>query len=301
MKKKILIIGGTGFIGYHLASKCLEKKWAVSSFSTKKPSKKRILKKVNYIICDISNKKLLKKKINSNFDYVVNLGGYVDHTNKSKTLKTHYNGCKNIAEIFLKKNILSFVQIGSSLEYGKLKSPHSESSRCTPKSYYAKAKYQATRFLVKLYKNKKFPVAILRLYQVYGPNQDFNRFIPIIINGCLKNNKFPCSEGKQLRDFTYVSDVVEAIIKALITKKSNGKIFNIGRGQGTEIKQVIKKIHKFIKKGKPQFGKIKLRVEENLKTFPNINKAQKILNWKPKISFKLGLSKTIRHYEKTKI
>ena len=96
MKKKILIVGGTGFIGYHLAKKCLTKGWLVSSFSTSRPKKIRKIKKINYIIGNISKKKDLNK-IKGYFDYVVNLGGYVDHKNKIKTIKSHFYGCKNLA------------------------------------------------------------------------------------------------------------------------------------------------------------------------------------------------------------
>jgi len=85
--KKILIVGGTGFIGYHLAKKCLKKGWKVTSVSSNRPKKIRYLNKVNYIICDITNKSLLKKKIKQSFDYIVNLGGYVDHSNKKKLTK----------------------------------------------------------------------------------------------------------------------------------------------------------------------------------------------------------------------
>ena len=84
-KKRMLIVGGTGFIGYHLAKAALRKGWAVQSLSTKKPKKLRYIPKVKYSICDISNKKILNKKIKKNFSFVVNLGGYIDHINKHKT------------------------------------------------------------------------------------------------------------------------------------------------------------------------------------------------------------------------
>ena len=100
MNKSILIAGGTGFIGFHLAKKCLHLKWSVTSLSTSQPKKKRKLKNVNYKICDISNRNELLKKIKPNYDYVVNLAGYVDHTHKLKTMKSHYFGCKNLASFF---------------------------------------------------------------------------------------------------------------------------------------------------------------------------------------------------------
>ena len=298
-KNNILIIGGTGFIGYHLAKKALKKGWQVTSISSRRPKKIRYLKRVKYIICDITKKKSLKKNVHGFFKYIVNLGGYVDHSNKKKTFESHYVGCKNIAEIFIKKMPIAFVQMGSSVEYGNLKSPQKENikyNKKSVKSIYGKAKLAASMYLINLFKEKKFPSTILRLYLAYGPKQDVNRFLPIIIKACIKNKTFACSEGIQLRDFVYIDDVVEAIIKSLINKNARGQIINIGSGKPKKIKNLIKYIQKNLKGGYPQFGKIKLREDEILKLYPNINKASKKIKWKPKISFSRGLQLTIKSY-----
>ena len=149
------------------------------------------------LLCDITKKKALRRNIQKQFKYVVNLGGYVDHSNKEKTFQSHYTGCKNLTEIFLKKAPKAFVQIGSSIEYGNATSPQKENFRCNPKSVYGKAKLLASKHLLNLFKKQEFPSTILRLYQAYGPRQDLNRFIPIIISGCIKNKQFPCSKGNQ--------------------------------------------------------------------------------------------------------
>jgi len=298
-KKNILIVGGTGFIGYHLAVKCLNKGWKVTSISTKLPKTIRYLSKVNYIICDIANKKSLVKKVKKNFDYVVNLGGHVDHSNKKKTFLSHYIGCKNLAEVFKKKNIKAFVQMGSCIENGKLKSPQIEnltSRSSSIKSIYGKAKLLSSIYLLKLYKNNNFPCVILRLYLAYGPKQDVNRFIPIITNGCIRNTTFPCSKGDQLRDFIYISDVVDAIIKSLRSKKAKGQIINIGTGKPKKIKDLINYIKKVTKGGQPEFGKIKYRKDEMIKLYPRISKAKNLIGWKPKVSFNNGLKRTIKYY-----
>lgn len=298
-KEKILIVGGTGFIGYHLAKKSLKKGWEVSSISTKPPKKLRYLSKVKYIICDITKKKILNKKVKPKFDYVVNLGGYVDHSNKGKTFKSHYLGCKNLTKIFLKNPPKSFVQMGSSVEYGHLKSPQKEIFNCNPsliRSVYGKAKLLSTKYLLTLYKKNKFPCTVLRLYLTYGPKQDINRFLPIIIASCLKDKKFPCSDGMQFRDFVYVDDVVNAILKSLQNENSRGEIFNIGTGKPKKIKTIIEKIKRLLKSGTPQYGAIKLRKDEILKLYPSIKKIKNKINWKPKISFEQGLKKTIKFY-----
>ena len=241
----------------------------------------------------------MKRSIRESFDYVVNLGGYVDHSNKKKTLKSHYDGCKNLAEIFFKKVPLSFIQIGSSLEYGNSNSPQKENMKCNLKSIkstYGKAKLLSSIYMINLFKKKKFPSTVLRLYLAYGPRQDVNRFLPIIITGCIKNKKFPCSEGVQLRDFTHVDDVVDAILKSLTNKNARGQIINIGSGKPRKIRSVIEDVKKILKGGYPQYGKFKLRKFEILKLYPNVNKAKKKINWKPKISFIKGLKSTIKYY-----
>lgn len=300
-KRKILITGGTGFIGYHLAKKCLKFNWKVDSISTKLPSTSRKLKKVKYIKLDISKKNLFKK-LSKDYDYVVNLAGYVDHSKSNQITKTHFNGCKNLANYFLNTEIKKFVQIGSSIEYGKEKSPQKENDKKFQKtsSVYGSAKLLSTKYLLNLKKKYNFPSVILRLYLIYGPNQDANRIIPITIINSIQNNRFDCSKGKQLRDFLYIDDLINAIIKTLRRRNLIGQIINIGSGKPTSIKKLILNICTLAKGGQPQFGKISLRGDEIDKLYPNISKSIKLLNWKPKISLKNGLKKTIKYFKKLK-
>ena len=204
----------------------------------------------------------------------------------------------NLVELFIDNPPKKFVQIGSSSEYGNAKSPHTEKTICKPLSIYGKAKLLSTKYLLQMLKKKDFPVVILRLYQAYGPKQDANRIIPQAITSFLENINFDTTEGKQLRDFIYIDDVIRAIINSLLIKKSKGKIINIGTGQPRKIRDVIMKIFKIIKKGKPNLGQIKMRKDETLKIYPSIKKANTLINWSPKISFIDGLNKTIKSYEK---
>ena len=275
--------------------------WSVTSLSSQKPNKKKRLQNVKYLKIDITNKyKLLK--IKKDFDYIVNLAGYVDHSNKKKTLESHFIGCKNLASIFIDKKIKKFIQIGSSIEYGKLKSPQIENKKNLQSTYsvYGRAKLLSTKFLIDLNKKKKFPSTIIRLYLVYGPKQDINRVIPITIKNALENKKFDCSKGLQYRDFIFIDDVVTAILKILKNKKTNGEIINIGSGKPFRIRDLINKICFIVGAGKPIFGKIKMRKDEIKALYPNINKAKKILNWRPKISLNDGLRKTIQYYKNEK-
>ena len=199
------------------------------------------MSKVKYLICDICNfaklKKVLKEK--DNYDYVINLGGYVDHSDK-KILIEAISWDKNLAKIFSKK-VTRFIQIGSRVENGKKNSPQEESFLTKEKSInstYGLAKYKASQYLINLHKKFNFPTVVLRLYLIYGPKQDINRFLPIVIKNCLNNTTFPCSTGKQFRDFLYITDLINLIEKFLNKRSSlNGNIFNIGSGKPKNIKK----------------------------------------------------------------
>jgi len=185
------------------------------------------------------------------------------------------------------------------MEYGNSNSPQKENIKCnlkTIKSIYGRAKLLSSIYMINLFKKKNFPSTVLRLYQVYGPKQDVNRFLPITIMGCIKNKKFPCSIGDQLRDFTYVDDAVDAMVKSLTNKSAKGQIINIGSGKPRRIKSVIEKVKKISKGGYPQYGMFKQRKFEIPKLYPNIEKAKKKIHWKSKISFEKGIRKTINSY-----
>ena len=298
MKKTILITGGTGFIGYHLA-KALKKKFKIISLSSKQPTDRRKIKNVVYLKCDLFKKKLLFKSLdNFKVDYVINLAGYIDHSNKKQTLNSHYYGCKNLVDYFrLKKNLELFLQIGSSLEYGKKNSPHHEKLKGNPDAVYGQSKLKSTNYIFKIAKKNKFRFIVLRLYQIYGPNQEINRLIPIVISSCLKNKKFKCSNGVQVRDFLYVDDLVNLFKKILLSKKKITGVFNVGSNKPSQVKKVIKMIQLKIKKGQPQFGKIPMRKDESLNYYPDLKKIKKKISWRPKVSLSKGLSKTINYYK----
>ncbi len=298
IKKKILIVGGTGFIGFHLSKQLLKLNFIVHSISTKKPTKLNKLKNVKYIILDITKKKNFVKKINFNYEIIINLGGYVDHSNKIKTYLSHYNGCKNLIDFFKEKSLKFFLQIGSSLEYGDTGVPHREDQNCLPKANYAKAKFRAGKYIKKMSKKFKFDYLILRLYQIYGPNQKPNRLLPSSIVHLLKYKKFLCSDGNQLRDFLYVDDLI-SLFKLILTKnKYPNCVLNVGSGKQFRIISILRKIKKNIGKGQLKIGSLPMRKDETVHNYPNISKVKRTYNWRPKVNLSDGLRKTILFYKK---
>ncbi len=297
---KVLIIGGTGFFGYHLIKEAKKRNWKVTSISKKSPKKSRFHKNVNYKLANFENLRSLKKIITKDFDYVINAGGYGNHPDFGKAGKklfnSHFLGTVNLTKIFLNKKIKKFVQIGSSAEYGKCKSPIRENANCSPNTPYGQAKYVCSNYLQSLSNSSNFPATILRFFLVYGPRQDLNRLIPQVIINSLKNKNFPITKGDQYCDFCYIDDAVKATFLTLLSKNTNGEIINIGSGKPTKVKKIVQRLCKLIGKGRPLFGKLKYKSGINKNLYPKIMKAKKILNWSPKFNLDEGLKITINSY-----
>ena len=296
MKKKVLIIGGYGFIGRNLCKILSKNNFEVSAIVKKLKIKNNNYKNIKFLKCDILNFKNLSKIINKKYNIIINCSGNINHSNKKETYNSHYKGLKNILRACKKIKLDLFIQLGSSLEYGNIKSPHKEVTRCSPISHYGKAKYLATKLLVK---SSIKTYLIFRLYQLYGPYQKSNRLIPYVVNSCLKNKSFNCSNGKQLRDFLFIDDFSKLVLKILKNKKKiKSGIYNVGNGNPVKVRNVINKINKILKKGKPNFGKIKMRKDEINAQFPNINKLKKTFKWSPKVNLNSGIIRTIKFYRK---
>jgi nucleoside-diphosphate-sugar epimerase len=114
----------------------------------------------------------------------------------------------------------------------------------------------------------------------------------------LQGKVFKTSSGNQVRDFLYVSDFTNLIKKIITKKKIKSGIYNVGSGQQTSLKTIIKKIGVLIKNGKIKYNAISMRKEEVKFLYPSIKKIKKSFNWRPQTNIFSGLKKTIRFYEK---
>ena len=300
---RILVTGGTGFIGQHVVEMALDKGFDITVLTKNNHNLTDELDGVTYLSADISHKASLLTRLESKvFDYVINLGGYVDHANYlnggDKVYDVHFNGVRNLVDCIDKSKIKGFVQIGSSDEYGNNPAPQSEIQREAPISPYSCAKVASTYFLQTLYKTEGFPVVVLRPFLVYGPGQGIERFIPQIIKGCINNQKFPTSKGEQLRDFCFIDDIIQAIFSSLDNGNAHGEVINIASGKPASIKKMVNTIVDMIGSGEPQFGQVAYRNGENMALYGDIAKAKEILDWKSSVSLEQGLAETIRWVKK---
>jgi nucleoside-diphosphate-sugar epimerase len=297
----LLVVGGTGFIGHHLLKSAINKVCKLTSVSLNPPSEERFVEGVRYIHFDTANKYYLQQQLKDDYDYAVNLGGYINHKlfkdSGRELIETHFNAIQNLVEILPRHSLKRFIQIGSSDEYGNAKAPQQEEQREQAISPYSLAKVASTHFLQMLHRTENFPAVILRLFLTYGPGQDSTRFLPQIIRGCLNNETFRTSAGEQLRDFCYVDDTVRAILQALTHPEIDGNVFNVASGEGVAIRTMIKKVCQLTGTGKPLFGELPYRTGENMTLYGDLTKTKSILSWEPLIPLDDGLKHTIDFFK----
>ncbi len=297
MTAHLLVVGGNGFIGRHIATHALGLGWKVSCLGLSGKS----LPGTPGIAADIRDASALQDALRGRgFDYVVNCGGYIDHANFGNggrsLIDAHFDGVLNLVQAIERSTLKRFINIGSSDEYGSAAAPQSELTREAPISPYSLGKVAATHFLQMMHRTEALPAATLRLFLTYGPGQDQRRFLPQIIRGCLEDRSFPTSGGEQVRDFCYIDDTVRAIFLALQNNAIDGEVINIGSGQAVSIRSMIETVCRMTGGGKPEFGAVPYRRGENMALYADVRKAAKLLEWSPRISLEIGLARTIESY-----
>jgi len=309
----ILITGCAGFIGFHLSRRLLEKKVKIIGvdnidkyYSTKLKQKRiSILKKskrFNFAKIDLGNfsklkKFLLKKKIETIIHLAAQPGVRISIKKPHNTLNQNLIPFINILELARIKNVKKFIYASSSSVYGDTKTfPFIEKDvNNVPVSVYGASKLSNEIIAHSYSKNFKLKSIGLRFFTVYGPyGRPDMAYYSFLEN--LKKNKIikVFNKGKMKRDFTYIDDVVDGILKVIQKKFKNfHEILNIGKGKPDELMSLISLLEKSSDK------KFKIKFINNIplgdikKTFANVDKAKKNIVWKPKTSLKTGIKKFV--------
>jgi len=318
---KILVTGGSGFIGSHLTEKLLtlgHKVYVLDDLSTGSIKNVKHLKKnknFECIIDSIMNYSLVREVVDE-CDLIYHLAAAVGVRlivdQPVHTIKTNIRGTENIlaaAETKKKKVVIT----STSEVYGKNnKVPFNEEDDMvlgpTTRSRWSYACSKAIdEFLALAYwKEKKVPITIARLFNTIGPRQkgQYGMVVPRFVKQALSHKPIIVyGDGAQTRVFSYVSDIVEALVKMGFESKANGEIFNLGAKDEISILNLAKKIKKFCKsRSEIKFMKYskayQAGFEDLMRRIPDISKAQKILKYKSKVSLDQALQKVIRQLKK---
>jgi len=291
--KKILITGGTGFLGRHLTQKLISEN-IVPTILTRNTEtniwSSRSREKINLIELDLLDAHSVVKFIKSYHpDIIVHFAGATFETEILE--KINYEATVNILEAAKTIGVKKFVMLGTADEYGFQKSPQKEAMKAMPNSEYAVSKNRAVNYALSLYKSDALPVVILRPFTIYGIGQPAKMFISQAVKSAVKGLPFEMSEGRQKRDVLFVTDFVNATIKTLTVEGIEGEIFNVGSGESIALRDLAKKIWRIAGANEDllKIGARQTRENELHNTEADISKIKERLNWQPKVSLDEGL------------
>lgn len=306
---KYLITGGAGFIGSHISEECLRRGNYVrvidNLITGKKENLISIQNQIDFIQGDIRDFSRCKKAL-KNIDYVLHQAALpsVPRSIENPLLSNEINitGTLNLLLASHEEGIKKFVFASSSSVYGDdPRLPKKEGAEGNPLSPYALSKLVGEKYSQIFSWIHEVPTVVLRYFNIFGPRQDprsqYAAVIPHFIDRMIKGQApVVFGDGEQSRDFTHVSNVVEANFLAADSQDISGEIINIGCGERTTVNHLVEEINHFLKSDlrpiydQPRPGDVK-------HSFADISRAKKTIGYEPLISFSKGLERTIRWYQ----
>lgn len=300
---RVLVTGGAGFIGSHLVEALAPKHdvTVLDNLSTGKLANLAAVKdKITFVKGDITDTNLLKKVV-AKQDCIFHLAAIASVPYSIQhPLEVHEINATATLKLLLAARdakVRRFVYASSAAVYGDEPSlPKKESSPLKPQTPYALTKLTGEQYTIMFNQLYGMETVALRYFNVYGPRQDptspYSGVITKFVTA-LKSKKQPTifGDGMQTRDFVFVSDVVQANIKAMTTQNV-GKVFNIATGVQVSIKEMLAHLNEVLK------TKISAKHEPRqqgdiLHSVADISEAKKALHYHPEVPFHEGIEQTV--------
>ncbi len=297
----VLITGGAGFIGSHVANRCIkegEEVYVLDNLST--GTMANIPAGAHFLNLDLSRESFVDGLSEIRVDTVIHLAaqssGEISYERPSYDLKTNTLGTLLLLKWALERDVEKFIYSSSMSVYGDGRDwPLTESDAVSPKSFYGVGKCASEQY-VNIFNDMGLNTTSLRFFNVYGPGQNMKNLkqgMVSIYMAYIARNEPVLVKGSldRFRDFVYIDDVVDAIMRCRSESRSNGETFNVCTGRKTRISELLGIIveafgHRDgdypIVTGDPtprdQFG-----------TYGNYDGIQSSIGWEPTVSLEVGI------------
>ena len=311
--KSVLVTGGAGFVGSHLVDRIILEEpmeiiVASNFFLGNRDNLTKARKNfphLKILECDVSDYENIAKVFDNNIvDVVFNLSVVPLPTSLVRpewTVRQNVDMTLNVCRLQREGKFKTLIQFSSSEALGTAKKiPMSEDFCLDPQTPYAASK-AATDLIASSYHHTfGCEVSVVRPFNQYGPRQNAGKYaglIPLTIGRMLHGEEVVIhGDGKQTRDFIYVSDTVEAAIEIYNNDLTRGKVVNIASGSEISTYEVVRNIAELLDYKKPFVYK-NAREGDVRRHVGDISLAQDLLGWKPKIPFDEGIRRTVEWYK----
>ena len=312
---KIVVTGGAGFIGSHIAEKLAKDGHEIVivdnlddyySIDLKKRNIEIILNsgEANFIHADVTDLKSMNEIIDSTVDYVYHeaaqAGVQISVEDPFKPNNVNIVGTLNVLKASLDAGVKKVINASSSSVYGKVKYlPFDEQHPTQPVSPYGVSKLAAEHYCRLFYEVYGLPTTSLRYFTVYGPRMRSDLAISIFTRKMLIGEPITIfGDGTKTRDFTYIDDIVDANIKLLDNKKADGEVFNIGGTNRISINDLVNHLKKIIVSDSEVIYSTEQKGDAE-HTLADVGLAKQLINYKPNVDIIEGLNKFVDWYKES--
>ena len=310
---KIVITGGAGFIGSHIAGAFAKEGYEVViidnlddyySPELKKKNIECVLKSgnVSFIHGDITNLDFLREEIDKDVEYVFHeaaqAGVRISVENPFKPNNVNVLGTLNVLQASLEADVERVINASSSSVYGKVEYlPFDEKHSTQPVSPYGVSKLAAEHYCRVFYEVYGLPTVSLRYFTVYGPRMRPDLAISIFTGKMLKDEPITIfGDGNQTRDFTYVEDIVKVNMKLLDTNRADRKVMNIGSGNRISVNDLAKNLKEIIGSSS-EINYAETQRGDAKHTLANVSLAKELIGYAPSINIGEGLEKFVQWFQ----
>lgn len=299
--EKIIITGASSFIGYRLCRVLTKNNYKVYAVIRKGNAKKEALlegKNITIVYSSMENYGELDKLIHESCDVGVALawnGTRGAERNNEKMQKENFLYSIDCVEAFSHLGCKKIITAGSQAEYGPWFEERkiTENDKCNPNTKYGEYKLAFYEKALEICAERNITLVEPRFFSLYGDDDSEKTMIIAMIRNMLQNEPCGLTECKQLWDFLYVDDAINALCKLIESTNAKG-VYNFGSGISKPLKEyVIEMANLTHTKSKLNFGLVPYPATGIVNTNPSIKKLEKEIDWKPSISFTEGIRKVI--------
>jgi nucleoside-diphosphate-sugar epimerase len=286
--RKIVVTGATGFVGANLVHALIEQKdvelyviTRSSSHSSRLDSIKHKFKEILYVSLDNRNElfKLIERIKPDIVYHLATYGGFPNQADQTQMIQSNLQATMNLLDASIAYGVKTFINTGSSSEYGLKDAPMTETDVCEPVNFYGITKLAATNYCTMLGKNSQTKVCTLRLFSPYGPLEDRSRLYASIIDALSRDESSKLSRPQSVRDFIEIEKVVQVYLEIVQADFQSGDIVNVASGKQQTIEQFYQTIARKLDKEhiKPTWGEAPPRANEPLMWQADISKLKALL------------------------
>lgn len=285
---KVLITGATGFVGANLVRVLLLKPNIELYILTRSTSDlwrlcdcKEAMKEI--IHCNLADRmevfEVLDKVKPSVVYHVATYGGFPNQTDQAQMVQSNLYATMNLLDASIANGVATFINTGTSSEYGLKNQPMKESDLCEPVNFYGITKLAATNYCTMLGRTSQTKVCTLRLFSPYGELEDASRLYPSIVGALSKNERPKLSRPQSVRDFIPIEKVTQVYLDIISADFISGDIINVASGEQQTIAQFYKLLARKLGKAhiEPIWGEAPPRANEPQMWQADVSKLKALL------------------------